>query len=320
MLALRRVVSSAIVAPRQPPSLKRTRPDRRIGELVPSYGVNGPPVSPSQTFYFHHTDPEFEEVLPEVDLSRYGPMDGPVKQAVPDRKEVPDNKKSATSTCSSPPSALAAQLNTSAQVTHATHEKACATQSATPLGAFKQHGTAEHSSVNKTLTSPPSLKDPPTSFNAPAHTSVPAIIITGPELLAQSVVNEVKTIAVGAPDIEDVYELSRPTSAPLPCLPPPSDTQGTQDTTLSSQPSDIFSQPNDFVHFTPPTQESQQLLMSQIDTLDSTDPLPASVIKAEASRPSSILTAPSATLGKRPRDMSDASNDPSRPKRMKLAD
>jgi len=77
------VLSSAIVTPPKPPRLVRTRPDKRIGEIVSIYGTpqrsihgpNGPPVSDRTSFYFHHKDPDFEKLLPQVDGSRYQSSD-----------------------------------------------------------------------------------------------------------------------------------------------------------------------------------------------------------------------------------------------------
>lgn len=343
LLALRQVVSSAVVAPRKPPALKRTRPDRRIGELgsvhdAPHrsvYGINGPPVLPDQSFYFHHTDPDFEKLLPQADCSRYERTGGPISQAISGRKEVLESQESAQVTCSTPSVVAIAQPNSSTNfsmsqtVMRASCNDACATPSATYLDTPGQHGATEILGANSIPDiSTLSQRNANRESSDPRHTSVPIITITSAESVEQGAADYIKltavssslprqdSIAVETAGIEDICEPSQPISAPLPCPPPPSDTQ---DTALSTQPSDIFSQPADFVHFTPPTQESQKLDLSQLDTFDSIVPLYARATKAKNPSRLPLPVAPTPTLGKHVLDTSDTSDGIRHLKRTKLA-
>lgn len=297
--------------------------------------MNGPPVLPDETFYFHHTDPDFEKLLPQVDRSRYERTDGPATQANPGREEISDSQESAKPTCSDPSVAVATRCNASTQlralqpVTHAFNKGACGTRPTTNHQTTSQPGAAGRSNVNNASDSSIlSQQEATAEPNNPRHTSVPIITITGPESMAQCSLNDVKTTAMSisvpqqnvvafeVPKIEDVYELSRPTSPPIPRPSPPSDTQ---DTALSTQPSDIFSQPADFMHFTPPTQDSQQVAMSQLDAFDTIETVSVGTVGAEFLHRLPKSTHPMPTLGKRPHDTPDTSDNTSRLKRSKLA-
>ncbi|KAF3011173.1 hypothetical protein E8E13_011549 [Curvularia kusanoi] len=118
------------------------------------------------------------------------------------------------------------------------------------------------------------------------------------------------------------------------------DTQDTQD---STQQSEVFSPSGSFADFTPPTQESLDDTVSQIDTpgfsqeisasseglepASSKTPQPSSSKKADAASSEEALTSqeqssaniPTPVLRKRAHDASEASDDVPQPKRSKLS-
>jgi hypothetical protein len=77
--ALRILLSDAITESEEPPEPRHTRPNTQTGQAGPgfqashpsSHGINGPPATVDQSFYFHHEDPDFPTLLPQVDRSEY---------------------------------------------------------------------------------------------------------------------------------------------------------------------------------------------------------------------------------------------------------
>jgi hypothetical protein len=357
---LRQLLSSTIVAPRRPPTLKRTRPDKRIGEIGSIYntprcspfGPNGPPVSANQSFYFHHQDADFERLLPRVDRSRYVWRDEPDSQSDSDgSEEVPDSQESSQSQVSRP----------------------CATErkARTPSAAFvvppitaseelataKAHSQAQHLQAQNSSRSEETLKPVPNDEklsvpesgpetprkNASANSltsqcpSVPTITVTTPRSTERMVINGLENTALSSPlqpATNVIIEL--PDSQELHSVPPPPYSASpiyvprgpdTQDTVDSTQQSEVFSPPNDFVQFTPPSQEeTQQEGLSQAETsnscphttavkptVDPSKPPPQRSPRVFASSPS-IATS---SLGKRSREKPESSDAAPSPKRSK---
>ena len=245
LFALRNVISSAIVAPRKPPQLKRTRPDRRIGQLgsiydtppCSPYGVNGPPGSVNQSFYFHHQDPDFKRLLPGADCSRYERLDESANQEVSDGQEIPNSQEN---------------MQSEGSITSAS----TAERNASPKDSFKTSMRLQPQSIPTiTVTSPNSTQNSATSRQKNTVSSVPLL--------------HAAEIAIELPDTQDTGNASQPSSAPVPRIAPSSDTQ---DTFASTQNSEVFSPPDAFVDFTPPTQEgSQDAIISQVEPINSSN-------------------------------------------------
>ena len=345
LLALRQVLSSAIVAPRKPPTLKRTRPDKRIGEIgsiydAPrrsSHGINGPPVSANQSFYFDHKDPDFERLLPQVDRSRYEWPDEPASRSDSDSQESMKSNVSTTS-------AAAAQRSASSQPTTPPNltstgckKKSIAGPTQEPKKSCRTRSPEQVFSSNQSILFNVSQKDVCTTAKGPHPQSIPTIAITslgskpksatsGEENTAISVLLlREADIAIELPDTQDTHSVPGPSSALVSHTAQSSDTQDTVD---STQQSEVFSPPVDFVHFTPPTQESQSVALSQVDALDAVEPTTmASQMKAKASLPwprrslrsSSQSTPSTSSLGKRSRGKSETGDDTPLLKRSKPA-
>jgi hypothetical protein len=76
-------------------------------------------------------------------------------------------------------------------------------------------------------------------------------------------------IAIELPDTQDTGNASQPSSAPVPRILPSPDTQ---DTFRSTQNSEVFSPPDTFIDFTPPTQEgSQDVTVSQLEPVNASN-------------------------------------------------
>lgn len=359
LLALRQLLSSTIVAPRKPPTLKRTRPDKRIGEIGSIYntprrspfGPNGPPVSAHQSFYFHHQDADFERLLPQVDRSRYVWRDEPDSQSNSDGEEIPDSQESSHSLMPTPatlgterkestPSTISA-VNASApsgeQAAAKAHPQAQEPQAQESLRSKATHEVVlDH---EKLLVPKSGPKTPRKNVSADSVTSerasVPTITITTPRSTERMVKSEYENtalsppllapadVAIELPDSQETHSAPPPLySVSAPSMPRCPDTQ---DTVNSTQQSEVFSPPNDFVHYTPPSQEdTQQETLSQAET-SSTHPSTTAVKpiadlpKATPRRsPRTLASSPPislSSLGKRSRGKSEDSDAAPSPKR-----
>jgi hypothetical protein len=307
LLALRQLLSSTIVAPRSPPTLKRTRPDKRIGEIGSIYdtprrspfGPNGPPVSANQSFYFHHQDADFERLLPRADRSHYvrsAWRDEPESQSDSDGREVPDSQESSQSQVSRPeilaterkgmalsPSSVAsastARDERTAAKAHSQAQEPQAQQSLCSQGIHGSTSNDEKPSISDSDPATPRRTAPANSLVSQQPT-IPTITITTPRSTERMFVNELENtvlqsslpsannVAIKLPDSQDVHSVSPPPYSASPFyMPRGSDTQ---DTVNSTQQSEVFSPPNDFVHFTPTSQEeTQQESLSQAEMSDS---------------------------------------------------
>lgn len=290
LLSLRQVISSAIVAPRKPPTLKRTRPDRRIGEVGsvyntprhPPYGPNGPPVSATQSFFFHHQDPDFERLLPQIDRSRYEWPDEPVSESSSDGEEISDSQESLRSMLSDLPGATT-QRNVSSQPQSPSFS-ASAGRRRRPIQRNVQHPRISDQLVvqeNATVEAPSIVSGAPQDdVLAPSEglptPSVPTIIITSPQSSSNNTTPAHKEISVSSPlcnsgvtaELPEAQDICIAPDRSCPSASPILPYTDTQDTVSSTQQSDVFSQPKGFVNFTPPSQEdTQKADSSQFNTL-----------------------------------------------------
>ncbi|KAJ4994015.1 hypothetical protein SVAN01_00492 [Stagonosporopsis vannaccii] len=342
LLALRQVVASAIVAPRKPPTLKRTRPDRRIGEIGSIYdtprrsihGPNGPPASVDQSFFFHHQDPDFMRLLPQVDRSRYEWPGEPASESSSDGEEVPNSQHSLTSMLSEASAVSLIPRSASLQPT--------AAPAFTPANRRRRFNVANDQQTSKARTieglasDSDSLavddlqqEDAPTDLRGHSHCSIPAIVITTPNSSSKHAMIIREHNPVPFPSFRNTdgpaklpvtqddrtgTEPSFPSASPILIL------ADTQDTVNSTQQSEVFSPPDTFVNFTPPSQEdTQSTLLSQVATAGSMEPATANKPKIGvprcSSRRSSLSFEPA--LGKRSRTGSRAIRDQTGPKRRK---
>ncbi|KAH6616431.1 hypothetical protein C7974DRAFT_44534 [Boeremia exigua] len=302
LLALRQVLSSAIVAPKKPPTLKRTRPDRRIGEVFPVhdtprrsvFGPNGPPVSAEQSFYFHHQDPDFERLLPQVDRTRFDKPEKPNVCSNLNTEEVLDSQESMESVLTVP---LVATPDTQCSVstepttlheptlidrketsTEHTHQPRISSESESPVSDnSKVIPTMSQDGATHTLTNPHTPPIPAITITSPQPTFKGALSLSRDIPVPSALPIEI-TVAMQPPLLQDSHEDPQ-SSTPVCHIVQYTDTQ---DTVISTQQSEVFSQPVDFVHFTPPTQEDSQ------SGVMSSQPTPSAI-----------------SLGKRPRSVTD---------------
>jgi hypothetical protein len=347
LLALRQLLSSTIVAPRKPPTLKRTRPDKRIGEIgsiydTPRrspYGPNGPPVSANQSFYFHHQDVEFERLLPRVDRTCYVWRNEPASQSDSDGEEIPDSQESMqsqVSTIETPATArnvstllttfvTTASTNSDEKTTAKAHPQAKETRSTATQGLTSRD---EQLSVPKSSPKTP-RRDASASSPKSRRPSVPTITITTPRSTERMVTSEHEQVTLPSPPLPaasvamELLDSQETHSVP----PPPYSASSfympqcsnTQDTVNSTQLSEVFSPPDDFMNYTPPTQEeTQPEALSQAETSSSDPSLTAIKMGANASAPPprhspralpSNLLVSSPLLGKRSRGKSEVTDD-----------
>ncbi|KAF9697300.1 hypothetical protein EKO04_004647 [Ascochyta lentis] len=339
LLALRKALSSVIVAPKKPPRLIRTRPDKRIGQISSSYsmsqrsiqGPNGPPISTNASFYFHHEDPDFKRLLPQVDHSRYGRLD---EQASEESQESTE-----TTTLATPNSTLLRTAFSQSPVASAFCEKAALVKPTHGPSRTSQAPERVHSS--SLVPSLPSAKDvvwksPVSSLTHPQPTAIPTIVVSNADSENSCSKNSYKSTSASVSllkatgifvDLLDTQETNKTTpSLPLAT----SDSPGlpdTQDTTTSTQQSDVFSPPIDFLPCTPPTQEElQDELLSQPGAHDTLDLSATKKIEGNGhqksldqfdnSPESSLSHTPS--LGKRPRETLERADDAPLGKRSKM--
>ncbi|KAJ8115908.1 hypothetical protein OPT61_g2556 [Boeremia exigua] len=337
LLALRQVLSSTIVAPRKPPTLKRTRPDKRIGELGSIHdtsrrslhGINGPPMSATQTFYFHHKDPDFERLLPQVDRSRYEQLHEMATQSATVTKEVQGSQESAEPFLP----------DTSATV--ATQRRRLR-QDATPPPAYDDIETeyssrraqhlrntcvAEEPHCDSSIACSVPQKDATANSKKIQPTSIPTITITSPDSQAKSATSTSEDTVVPFPPLRETD-----TAIELPDIPDIHAVPGlsyartshnlqytdTQDTVNSTQQSDVFSPPVEFVHFTPPTQEEiHDIGLSQIETSVAPGVDALGAIKSKVTSPH--MNFPMSLLGKHPRTEAESADNEQGAKRSKAA-
>ncbi|KAF3042358.1 hypothetical protein E8E12_004894 [Didymella heteroderae] len=344
LLALRQLLASTIVAPRKPPTLKRTRPDKRIGEIGSIYdsprrspfGPNGPPVSANQSFYFHHQDAEFERLLPRVDRSCYVWRDEPDSQSDSDSGEEAsdsqDSPQSQVSSLETPASERKVSITSVEPASTCSDEQAAAKthpQAQEPRSTAIQRRTSSEECLFVPKSGPETpRKDAPASSLTSQPPSVPEIIITTPESTERMLTSEyentalsspllpAKNVAIELPQSQQMHRVPTPPYSALNFHMP--QCPDTQDTVSSTQQSEVFSPPNDFVHYTPPSQEeTQQEALSQAETSSSDPhiaalkptadppklPLGRSLRAFESSSPVSTVS-----LGKRSRGKSEASD------------
>ncbi|OSS54722.1 hypothetical protein B5807_00253 [Epicoccum nigrum] len=315
ILELRQLISETIHEPRTPPALRRTRPDRRLGELIslhetkhrPMYEVDGPPVSAERRFYFHHTNPDFKKVLPQVDLSRYPRKGGLVSQSESHGEKIPGSQESVKPGLTIYSASVVAQRSASTQAsTSQTPERGECNKKCETEG---QRLEETHASQKKEL--PNNSGSPMTTASAQniapnekLQTSVPVNTVTCPESEAKTTRGQYTPLSPQG-GVSDRTPFSRDIENGIPesdftsssHILPLADTQDTCD---STQQSEVFSQPADIEHFTPPTQESTGDFFSQIDTVDLNDGVDKYM--AETSQVSHDSTV---DLGKRLRDVRD---------------
>ncbi|KAF1365486.1 hypothetical protein EJ07DRAFT_150980 [Lizonia empirigonia] len=337
LLALRNVLSTAIVPPKKPLRLMRTRPDKRIGQIEPAYdvtrrcqhGVNGPPGSANKSFYFHHEDPDFKKLLPQVDRSRYEWADHPASEGSQDSKDTTDleifnstPKRTASSRSSG---SITTPRSTDSKEAAAPGSPNSSKESFPDMATEQKDGTRksdglplEYKVVQEQRTA---ISQTPQSASAPMIPSTSAgclkSVTTGYRDHAPTSTLLLRTTGkqIDLPDAQETQDTACPSSIPTTyttCLP------DTQDTSASSQ-SNIFSPPVSFLQFTPPTQEGTQDVdssqVSNASTETFTDPEETKNKPIQwyscfpASSPvSSSLPAPS--QGKRPRETSDEDSAP----------
>ncbi|KAJ4382231.1 hypothetical protein N0V86_002564 [Didymella sp. IMI 355093] len=349
LLALRQLLSSTIVAPRKPPTLKRTRPDKRIGEIgsiydTPRrspYGPNGPPVSANQSFYFHHQDIEFERLLPRVDRTRYVWRNESASQSDSDGEEIPDSQESMQSQVSTIETPATALTTSVTRASTNSDEKAAAKahpQAQQLCSTFTQGLTSSDEQLSVPKSSPKTpRKDASASSQKSQRSSVPTITITTPRSTERMVTSEHKETTLPSPPLRaadvamELLDSQETHSVPPPpysassfYMPQCSDTQ---DTVNSTQLSEVFSPPDDFMNYTPPTQEeTQQEALSQAEMSGSDPSSTAIKMGANASAPpprhppralpsSSPVSSP--LLGKRSRRESEVTDDAPSLKRSK---
>lgn len=276
------MVSSAVVAPRKPPTLKRTRPDRHIGEIgsiydAPRrsvYGPNGPPASVDQSFFFHHQDPDFTKLLPRVDRSRYEWPDEPASESNSDGEDIPDSQESLSSMLSELSAVgpmqggASLQASTASVPTPADRRTRSAKRSVQLRRETRRNEAPKPASESSSGVSAVSQEVVPTRIERPSTQPVPTIVITSPDSRRDNTitVHQDTTVPFSLERRADVVvkqpntaenriasELSFPSSSPIiiQCT-------DTQDTISSTQQSEVFSPPDAFVHFSPPSQDDAQ--------------------------------------------------------------
>ncbi|KAF3050182.1 hypothetical protein E8E11_005332 [Didymella keratinophila] len=305
MLALRQLLGSKIVAPRSPPTLKRTRPDKRIGEIGSIYdtprrspfGPNGPPVSADQSFYFHHQDEDFERLLPRVDRSHYVWRDEPESQSDSDSSEEALNSQEGSQSQVSRSETLASERKERTPLTTSVAPASTASDERTAAKAYSEaqesqaqqsphwqgtHGPTSNDEKPSIPESGPATprKAAPANSSVPQQPSIPSIFVITPRSTERIVTSKCQTTALSSPllpaanvtidqpDSQEMYSVPPPpySASPLYMNPGPD----TQDTVNSTQQSEVFSPPNEFVQFTPPSQEqTQQGGLSQAETFNS---------------------------------------------------
>lgn len=171
-------------------------------------------------------------------------------------------------------------------------------------------------------------RNAPANSLAPQRPSVPMIIVTTPRSTDRIVNNELEDISLSSPLLPaNNVAIELPDSQGIDIIPPPPYSAlpfyvprcpDTQDTVDSTQQSEVFSPPNDFLHFTPPSQdETQQEGLSQAETSTSYPQTTAVRPTVGPSKPpprrsprgfasSSPILTPS--LGKRSREESEVSD------------
>lgn len=339
LLALRNVFSAAIIQPRKPPRLMRTRPDKRIGQIgsihdtprASAYGVNGPPSSINRTFYFHHKDPDFERLLPQTDISRYksdesGIHSGSDIQEIADSQQCTQAKVSAAAAVrdgSSQPVAPAtsrpAERNnsTSVEFTQQTEEMRQAVTSQQELN------NSSTPNLQSTSTFLHGVSSPKTSQSS----VVPTTIIQYLDSKQLSARNESENATASAPllraasvdiqppDTQDTHSVSRLFPDSLSCIPRLSETQDSQNTFASTQESDVFSPPVDNLQYTAPTQnDSQDAVLLEVEIDDMSNIVTAGQIckrsPRRSDRPASSHSSSSrSSLGKHSRRVSEIEDD-----------
>jgi hypothetical protein len=155
-----------------------------------------------------------------------------------------------------------------------------------------------------------------------SQTSVPVNAVTRPESGAETATGQYGPlfqqggVADGSPSSQGIQSRTpEPSYGSSSRTLPLADTQGTRN---STQPSNDSSQPADFEHRTPPTQESPEGLSSQMETSDSNHGVGSSDEEMEDASQSPLgSTVRAPALGKRRRDVRDTSGDTPGAKRSK---
>ncbi|KZM21965.1 hypothetical protein ST47_g6893 [Ascochyta rabiei] len=345
LLALREVLSSAIVTPKKPPRLVRTRPDKRIGQVGSIYdtsqrpvcGPNGPPVSANTSFYFHHKDPDFEKLLPQVDRSGYGCSDQPVDEGIQDSTD-PNTLYIPTPTLkrnelSKSPDFVAACASAVCEDKGLMRPIRCPKETC-PANGPAYSGTLDPS---LTLAQDAAREHPAITPSNLQPTYIPIITITdadseqlrtidGAEESSSSVsLLRTADIFADLPDTQEMNGTARSFSIAALPGPYPTDTH-TQDSFNSTQQSDVFSPPVDFLPCTPPTQDdSQSEVLPQNSVNDTSDLSTAEKTNKQASQRPICLSAvelesyslPTPPWNKRLRETLEEANDAPHQKRSK---
>jgi hypothetical protein len=267
LLALRKVLSNAIVTPKKAPKLMRAHPDTRVGQTgsiyaTPRslYGINGPPMSTDQSFYFHHQDPEFRELLPHIDCSRYNMPDESTSQGGVQTIASEFSVRTPRLTACSLPSASVTALAPTDRKKRAFEKTTCCPkkrcQVETPETTPGSNQTRKLSLKNR------AQKDLATNLEKLSPRFTPSITIASIDWEQTSAIDEHKTktaltpllhatdVFINLPDIQDIYDQNLAFSSRAPHLPRLPDTQ---DTFTSTQQSELFSQPANSLPCSPPT-------------------------------------------------------------------
>lgn len=334
LLALRNVLSTAIVPPKKPPRLMRTRPDKRIGQIEPAYdvtrrcphGVNGPPGSADKSFYFHHEDPDFKRLLPQVDRSRYEWSDHPASEGSQDSKDTTDLEISSSTPKRTASSrslhSITTPRSTDGKEAVAPGSLNSSKQSCPDMATEQKDGTTKSESLPVEYKV---VQEQRTAISqTPQIVMIPSIsagslksVTTGCRDHAPTSTRLLRTTGkqIDLPNAQETQDTACTSSIPATyttCLP------DTQDTSASSQ-SNIFSPPVSFLQFTPPTQEGtqgadeSQVINTSTENFTNPEETTNKPTQWYSCFPTSspvVSSLPAPSQGKRPREMSDEDSAP----------
>lgn len=250
-----------------PPKLKRARPDMCIGQKdsicdrlnALRHGINGPPVSTNSSFYFHHLDPDFEKLLPQVDRSRYGRSDESEPEPA-SQNSVQSGTSRIRNAAFSQPASTDRKKKTFARPSQCRKNTS---EAMTPEYVYSNNPPPDPSSARNTT-----LKSVLPNFKKPLPTPTPTVTVTRVDKKQSSgdtsehqhtsapiTLLYTTDLPIDLRDTQDTYNTMQSFSILV-----PQDTYlpNTQETSTSSQKSETFSAPATFLPSSPPTQEDLQ--------------------------------------------------------------